>query len=94
MSTRPLMTYVRRWSNINGFGHELEYSCKRVIELLSGAKLPDELENEVKGVLGEEIPASLNFIRTSANKMEMLVKGLLKLSRLGPCRFRDRPRWT
>lgn len=77
--------------NIDGFSQELAYSCDDAVTLFRKIELPHELEKKLEDVLTEDIPASLNFIRTSTNKMDMLVKGLLKLSRLGRAVFEIKP---
>jgi len=77
--------------NIDGFSQELAYSCDDAVTLFREVELPHELEKKLENVLTEDIPASLNFIRSSTNKMDMLVKGLLKLSRLGRAVFEIKP---
>ncbi|MBW8034596.1 MAG: PAS domain S-box protein [Planctomycetes bacterium] len=77
--------------NIDGFSQELAYSCDDAVALFREVELPCELEKKLEDVLTEDIPTSLNFIRSSANKMDMLVKGLLKLSRLGRAVFEIKP---
>ncbi|MBW8016656.1 MAG: PAS domain S-box protein [Planctomycetes bacterium] len=69
--------------NIDGFSSELALSCQEVTETLMHTHLPDSIEHSLLTILNEDIPASLKYIRTSATKMDMLMRGLLKLSRLG-----------
>ncbi len=70
--------------NVQGFSSELSVTCEHLLGLLKDIPLPHEkLREELRAILQEEIPTELKYIATSANKMDMLIKGLLKLSRLG-----------
>lgn len=69
--------------NIDGFSSELARSCEDVTKVLSDRPLTEKAEQQLLTIVNEDIPASLQFIRTSAGKMDMLMRGLLKLSRLG-----------
>ncbi|RKY09905.1 MAG: hypothetical protein DRP66_01050 [Planctomycetota bacterium] len=70
--------------NVQGFSSELSVTCEHLLGLLEDIPLPHEkLKEELTTILQEEIPTELKYIATSANKMDMLIKGLLKLSRLG-----------
>lgn len=69
--------------NIQGFSSELAGIFKRVDELASKEKLSDEDRGELDSLLNNEAPESLNYIHRSVEKMDILLKGLLKLSRLG-----------
>ncbi len=69
--------------NIDGFSRELEYSLKDIGEVLDRDQ---EEATPLAQLLRTEFPdmqQSLARIRTSAHKMDVLLKGLLKLSRLG-----------
>jgi PAS domain S-box-containing protein len=69
--------------NVDGYSRELEFSIaeiKNVLEKHTGN--PDEIER----VLDTELPEmreALKHIRISTHQMDMLLKGLLKLSRTG-----------
>ncbi len=70
--------------NVQGFSCELSVTCEHLLSLLEDIPLPHEnLRAELATILQEEIPTVLKYISSSANKMDMLIKGLLKLSRLG-----------
>jgi signal transduction histidine kinase len=69
--------------NIGGFSSELACSCLEVTDTLTQMQLPNNIEQSLLTVLNEDIPASLKYIHSSVTKMDMLMKGLLKLSRLG-----------
>jgi signal transduction histidine kinase len=69
--------------NIQGYSSELGRSCGQISNLLTKEKLQTPSRQELDFLLGADIPASLEFITTSAKKMDILLAGLLKLSRLG-----------
>lgn len=69
--------------NIQGFSSELGMSCKNLFDLLSGIELPAEQIDTFQLLLNEQIPESINFINTSAKKMDMLLHGLMRLCRIG-----------
>ncbi|GAB4299002.1 MAG: hypothetical protein Fur0034_10310 [Desulfuromonadia bacterium] len=69
--------------NIQGFNRKLEKSCRRIAELLADSFSTEALPTEIKTLLEESIPKSLHFINASTRKMDSLLSGLLKLSRLG-----------
>ncbi|SIQ80925.1 PAS domain S-box-containing protein [Alkalispirochaeta americana] len=69
--------------NVDGFSRELEYSLQELGSILDGEIQPDEgavatLRRELA-----EMAISIQRIRTSTVQMDRLLKGLLKLSRLG-----------
>ena len=64
--------------NIQGFCHELKDCC----ELLN-VKLTENLDASVRKALQKRIPEAFEYITTSVNKIDQLLTGLLKLSRLG-----------
>lgn len=68
--------------NIQGFSKEISHSVDDLVDLIDA--LPDtEQKSEMKVIMKEDIMDSINFIQTSSSKMDQLLKGLLKLSRLG-----------
>jgi PAS domain S-box-containing protein len=72
--------------NIQGFGQRLEKDCselaERALRALRAAGAADE-EGALAALASERVPRSLEFIRASAAKMDMLISGLLRLSRTG-----------
>ncbi len=89
--------------NIQGFGRELQRSCDRLRELcLPPAPAPAatgqtatvrtaEEDAELRRILDAEIPEALHFVLGSATKMDGLLSGLLRLSRLGRAALRIEP---
>lgn len=69
--------------NIQGFSNELARSCDLIIKTLIKQLKAADVSEEVRNALNKDIPQALNFIVTSANKMDTLLNGLLRLSRLG-----------
>lgn len=69
--------------NVQGFNRELDLAINELISVLSETPLPDEIQDKVKSILENEIPESIHYILLSTAKMDMLLKGLLRLSRVG-----------
>ncbi len=67
--------------NIQGFSKELALACKAVGSSLRGAGV--EMPPEARQALDEDIPEALGFILSSVVKMEALLAGFLRFSRLG-----------
>ena len=69
--------------NIQGFSKELALACERVRAVL-GAKSGEPIDaSAARQLLGEEIPEALEFIRAGVAKIDALLAGFLRYSRLG-----------
>ena len=68
---------------LHGFSSELGYSCKKLEEVLAGEKISPAGRENLTSLLEKEIPESLKFIEAGTDKLEMLIDGLLRLSRVG-----------
>lgn len=68
--------------NIQGFSWELARDCKQALETLCAANLPPEVMEKIEPLLKESMPASVDYIIASVRKMDDLLRGLLRLSRL------------
>jgi len=68
--------------NIDGYSRELDFAVKDLHRAFSEGKGSSEAPSELFPVLAE-MNESLGHIRKSARQMDVLLKGLLKLSRLG-----------
>lgn len=68
--------------NIQGFSRKLVKSCGELESLMTG-ELDEEQRLRLERILGENIPKSLGFVIGSVEKMDVILKGLLRLSRLG-----------
>ena len=69
--------------NIQGFSGELGYSCKEIGTIIDQTDVSPETKGRLSAILRDDIELSLEYITNSTNRMDMLIKGLLKLSRLG-----------
>ncbi len=69
--------------NIQGFSGELHRSCDQLAAVTQKTKVNVRDKTELSRILEEEIPTSLGYISNSTTKIDALLRGLLKLSRLG-----------
>jgi len=69
--------------NIQGFSHELSQSCQILRSCFSDKQIASRINAEARVALDEAIPEALGFILASAGKMDAVLLGLLRLSRLG-----------
>jgi len=69
--------------NIQGFTKELTNSYKSIKEILSTENEIASVKEKILNIYKEDIDESLGYIDLSARKMDTLLNGLLKLSRMG-----------
>jgi len=69
--------------NILGFSMEMERSAQMLTDLLRDPTVPPEVQGAAVHCLQDHIPTALGFIRSSGQKMDRLIEGLLQLSRTG-----------
>jgi PAS domain S-box-containing protein len=69
--------------NVKGFAGELERTCEELTKVLEHKAITEPLKEKIEPLLKEDIPESLSFIKAGADKMELLISGLLRLSRIG-----------
>jgi PAS domain S-box-containing protein len=69
--------------NIQGFSKELGMSCGKLRSTLEHIDLSDSQRQQIAVLLDEDIAEALQFIGASATKMDSLLSGVLKLSRVG-----------
>jgi chemotaxis family two-component system sensor kinase Cph1 len=72
---------------VQGFVGELRRSLKDLRAELNRPDLPQEFRNRITELTGAEIPEALKFIDAGVTRMNGLLTGLLRLSRLGRAEF-------
>jgi PAS domain S-box-containing protein len=69
--------------NIQGFSKEIGFLVNELAEITAHAVLPDKQRARIIEIVSKDFPEVHNYILASVIKMDMLLKGLLKFSRLG-----------
>ena len=69
--------------NVQGFSNELNESLATIRNLINDETMPDSLRRYRVELVDEDIAESLAYIRSSVGKMDSLLAGLLRISRLG-----------
>ncbi len=69
--------------NIRGFAGELEKSLAQLQTLLEKENLSSSTQKELDYLFNSDIPESIGFINSGNQKMDTLLNGLLRLSRIG-----------
>lgn len=69
--------------NVQGFGKQLGRACEKIRAAMAEAKDGAVPASALKQPVDEAIPQALRFINAGVTKMEMLLSGLLRYSRLG-----------
>jgi two-component system, chemotaxis family, sensor kinase Cph1 len=77
--------------NVQGFSKQLSRACDKMIAAASTAPESRVPLADLKPQLEGAIPQALKFINAGVNKMEMLLAGLLRYSRLGRVTLNIRP---
>jgi chemotaxis family two-component system sensor kinase Cph1 len=69
--------------NVQGFGKQLVRACEKIQAAVAAAGEQGVRPGELKPSVEDAIPQALRFINAAVAKMEMLINGLLRYSRLG-----------
>jgi len=69
--------------NIQGFTKELKRDCDRIYELMAGSEPSAIKDHELKTILGRDMPEAMEFIHAGVIKIDTLLTGFLRFSRLG-----------
>jgi PAS domain S-box-containing protein len=69
--------------NIQGFTQELKRSCAQLRALLQREEASEADRRELKTVLDRDIPEAMEFIQAGVAKIDLLLTGFLRFSRLG-----------
>ena len=77
--------------NVQGFSKQLNRACEKIQAAAAGAKDGLVPVTDLKQPVEVAIPQALRFINAGVNRMEMLLAGLLRYSRLGRVALTIRP---
>jgi chemotaxis family two-component system sensor kinase Cph1 len=77
--------------NVQGFSKQLSRACERIQATMDASTDGTLAVADLKTAVTTSIPQSLRFIHAGVGKMEMLLAGLLKYSRLGRVTLTIRP---
>lgn len=77
--------------NVQGFSQEIEDAATRIEHLIQHESISQDIKEQLKAVFDEDIRESLKFISSSITKMDSLISGLLRISRLGTVQIRREP---
>jgi chemotaxis family two-component system sensor kinase Cph1 len=77
--------------NVQGFGKQLNRACEAIAEAAAAANGVPVPAEKLKQPLEVAIPQALQFINAGVSKMEVLLAGLLRYSRLGRVALTIRP---
>ncbi len=77
--------------NIQGFGSILGQACEQVQKSLENTTVDHPARQEPAPLLCDQIRHSLDFINSSADKMQMVLDGLLTVSRVGTAAINIEP---
>src|SRR5947209_17709535 len=74
--------------NIQGFSKELARSCEKLRALLNPGEGQAFSRAELDPILGEDLPEALTYIQAGVAKIDALLSGFLRFSRLGRAAMR------
>jgi PAS domain S-box-containing protein len=69
--------------NIQGFSRNIVRDCEEIASLLDVSKTGREPGKRVSSLLSQSIPEALKYVSSSVARMDSLIAGLLKMSRVG-----------
>ncbi len=69
--------------NIQGFSKELGAACRSIHALLDASAGQEIRKDELRAILDQDVPEALEFIQAGVAKIDSLLAGFLRFSRLG-----------
>jgi PAS domain S-box-containing protein len=69
--------------NVQGFSKELQHAVQDLTALLQSPDVPEHIRQKAAALVENDLQEDLRYILVSIAKMDVLLSGLLKLSRLG-----------
>ncbi|HGJ64065.1 TPA: PAS domain-containing sensor histidine kinase [bacterium] len=69
--------------NIQGFSNELEDSINQIKSIIANKDEISHIIDKISPILNDDIPDMLKYILVSVSKIDSLLSGLLRISRLG-----------
>jgi len=69
--------------NVQGFSNELKENISEIKKLIDSESFNDKTKNEALSIISGSVSESFEFVIKSTKKMDTLISGLLKISRLG-----------
>ncbi len=74
--------------NAHGYSGELGISVNEIVSYLQSDEVPDSIRKKVAS-MAESIPGSIRFVQENILKMDLLLNGLMNISRLGRAEIRE-----
>ncbi|NQZ56863.1 MAG: HAMP domain-containing histidine kinase, partial [Lentisphaeraceae bacterium] len=68
---------------VQGFSQELQYLCEMLMDELKEMGVSVNSSEKLSEILQNDIPNSVRFIIQGSNKMDSMIQGLLRVSRVG-----------
>lgn len=69
--------------NVQGFSRRLAKNCSEIAGIISRLEIPNGEREKLFPILSSSMPKALGYITSSVEKMDSLLNGLLRLSRMG-----------
>jgi PAS domain S-box-containing protein len=74
--------------NIQGFSKELAHACEQVRGKMTESDRPTINKSEIEPVLSQDVPEAIRYIMAGVAKIDALLSGFLRFSRLGRAALR------
>ena len=77
--------------NIQGFSKELSSACERLASELAREGGPEGDQRQIYEIVEQDIPESLQYIKAAAGKMDAVLSGILRFTRVGRMTLKVEP---